>query len=859
MCHKAEREFSLCYSEEGIEICNTINFNCFTITYAAMSYIKFKTVTSFIFAFALLMYNNLIANESLTNYARHSARDRSVIVTSESGQQIRITPYGNHIVRVQAVRAGEKYFADDRYEMVESHKWKGSVSINDEGDAVLLSSPESTGFSVRVNKNPLRLSFIVNSDKQTLLQERNSIVWVEDSVQASFEYDTAEHFTGLGHGFFGRAQSIDLRGEKISRSYGTMHGQQAPLNVPFYLSSKGYGIFLNSTFPNEFNFGKDGDYGISLFGGGQLDFFFILGPELTSIIDRYTQLTGRPRMPLKAFFGLALSDKGHDHASATPSDEQWWKDKITQHRNAGFPLDHIVNDNRWRAGGGKRCESYFDWDAERYPDPAEYERWIRKNGLITTLDFNRCIASHSDGWKKKFNIPESRLIDFNDSAPDLTKKEVRSWWWNLMWRKSLNPKLKFPGDALWIDEFDEMGKTEVTAKLGNGKTWLEMRNYWFFLVAKALVQEGWDKNFKDTKRPFVWVRGMTSGGQRYATLWSGDIDQTYDDMKTQVRGMQLAGISGFPFWGHDAGGFRFADTIPGPSDALYRQWSMAFGSFTPYWKPHGIGISRWPLDRPEEVQHDAKKYSELRYMLMPYTYTYAHVAAETGIPMTRAMILDHQNDSSAWKNDLQYMWGNEMLVAPNCSDSGNVSVWLPKGNWYDFWNDAQLKGDQTISYPAPLGKLPLFVKAGSIIPAANYALSTAFMRGDSLTIHVYTGADGSFSLYEDDGITERYKSKGEKRITNISFTQESSFIAIHAAQGSYTSAVKSRAYRVIVHGLTHPQIFSVNGVELGQLQTDREAIAAQEGLVWNESKKQLSIYIKSTPVSQSLSIQPIIN
>jgi alpha-D-xyloside xylohydrolase len=378
------------------------------------------------------------------------------------------------------------------------------------------------------------------------------------------------------------------------------------------------------------------------------------------------------------------------------------------------------------------------------------------------LDFYRCIAVQSEGWKPSFNLPQNDGIDFNTSAPDFTKKEVRDWFWNTMWNKSLNPSLGYPGDALWIDEFDEMGKAPVTMKFADGTTWMERRNYWFFLISKSLVQQGWDKSFKGTKRPSVWVRGMTAGAQRYATLWSGDINSTYEDMKTQVVGLQLAGISGFPFWGHDAGGFHLGESKDTPNDSMYRQWSMAFGSFTPFWKPHGIGKSRWPLDRSEEVQKEAKLYSELRYKLMPYMYTYARKANETGLPMARAMVIDYQHELLAWKSDLQYMWGKEFLVAPNCSDNSNVLVWLPKGTWYNFWNDEQIKGDRIIDFPAPVGKLPLFVKEGSIIPMANYALSTAAIKNDSLSIHVYPGKDAAFTLYEDDGISENYLNKNEK-------------------------------------------------------------------------------------------------
>ena len=795
--------------------------------------------------------------ETMGSYAHHHFDGRSIVFSTSSGQRLRVTPYGDQIVRIQAVRPKEEFFPDDHYEMVESHQWDGSFRPSDRGTFFLLETRADNGLVLHVNKNPMRILYVHRGEKAPTLQESDGIWWEGSTVHTSFMYHPQEHFTGLGHGYFGRSDRLDLKGEVVQRNYGTAHGQQAPLIVPFYLSSNGYGIFLNSMFPNSFSFGKGGVYEFSIDGDSRMDYFFIRGPDLVQVIDRYTQLTGRPRFPPMAMFGLALSDKGHDHTSATPSDEMWWKQKISEHRSAGFPMDHVVNDNRWRAGGGKRCESYLAWDSTRYPDPAEYEQWVQANGLVVTLDFNRCIASRSDGWKPSFNIPDADSIEFGHSAPDFTRKEVREWFWNLFWCKSLNPELRYPGDALWIDEFDEMGKAPPSMVLGNGRRWLEMRNYWFFLMAKALVQEGWDVSIGPTKRPFVWVRGMTAGAQRYATLWSGDIKPSYDDMKTQIRGMQLAGLSGFPFWGHDAGGFHGWESGKGPDDTMYRQWSMAFGCFTPFWKPHGMGQSRWPLDRSIKAQQDAKKYSELRYTLMPYIYTYVHRAFEAGIPIARAMIIEHQGDSLAWEHDLQYMWGREMLVAPNCSDSGNVTAWLPDGVWYDFWDDTKWQGNQVINYDAPVGVLPLFVKAGSIIPMAPPALSTAFMSRDSLVIHIYTGADASFTLYEDDGITERYRTNGEKRTTDVIFTQSSMSLRIAAGVGSYEGAPARRTYRVDFHGLSRPLCMEINGKPLTFVKSVGGTTAAQEGIVWDEGKKCLSALIKSLPIAHDVVLKAI--
>jgi alpha-glucosidase (family GH31 glycosyl hydrolase) len=588
---------------------------------------------------------------------------------------------------------------------------------------------------------------------------------------------------------------------------------------------------------------------------GRLDYFFILGPEIANILDRYTQLTGRPRLPPLAIFGLALSDKSNDETTKDPSDENWWKRRALEHWRAGFPLDHLINDNRWRAGGGKRCESYFDWDRTRFPDPAEFERWIKEHGLVVTLDFNRCIAQRSDGFKFSYNIPDARGIEFGDSAPDFTRREVREWFWKIFWRKSINPGLGYPGDALWIDEFDEYGPARADMTLGNGRSWAEMRNYWFFLIAKALVQEGWDTDIGPAKRPFVWVRGMTAGAQRYATLWSGDIKPSYDEMKKQIRGMQLAGLSGFPFWGHDAGGFYDWEKRVGPDDNMYRQWSMAFGSFTPFWKPHGFGQSRWPTDRSPAAQQDAGTYGHLRYALIPYTYTYAHQASETGVPIARAMVIAYRRNPLAWKYDLQYMWGRELLVAPNPSDGEAVKVWLPKGTWYDIWDDTKYSGDRVIKYNAPIGKLPLFVKAGSIIPMAYPALTTAAIEKDKLVIHVYAGGDAEFYLYDDDGTTEKYKTEKQFSLTPLKFRQANTSLAIGPVTGTYKGAPVRRSYHLVFHGLSRPISMTVDKKRLPRFKSENEAVAAGGGTVWDETGKRLHIYIKPTSIRQPISVR----
>lgn len=740
----------------------------------------------------------LLALSISTSCAIHAYRvtDGAYYIDSPDGTRtLRVSWYGDAIVRLQTAHDGEPFLPDDHYEMVETHGWPGDTRIDVTDEFVFM---RSARMRIAIDRNTLATRFYQGDGAMPILQEQAGARRADRARIVRFEPRSGERFTGLGHGFFARATSIELTGDVIERNYGSAPGEQAPLIVPFYLSSLGYGVFLNSTFPNRFAMNAGGDYSMAIdtYGfDGQLDYFFIAGPKLTDVLDRYTQLTGRPRLPMTAMFGLQLSDKAHDHSSATPSDERWWQAKIAAHREAGLPLDHVVNDNRWRAAGGKRCESKLEWDRSRYPDPRSWKQWLDKRGLVTSIDFNRCIASHSDGWQPAFNLPPIDNIEFADSAPDLSNADFRRWFWQIFYEKSLDPALAYPGDALWIDEFDEQGAAPMDIILANGRSFAEMRNYWFFLIAKALIADGWDKS-DIRRRPFVWVRGMTAGAQRYATLWSGDIKPNDEDMAAQVRAMQLAGLAGFPFWGHDAGGFFDWDKGVGPDESLYRRWAIALGSFAPIWKPHGMGASRWPLDRSPQSLDTARTFARLRYELMPYLYSVAHGAADTGMPIARAMLLEYPEHDEAWQHDLQYLFGPDLLVVPRVGGARTLA-WLPAGRWYSIWDARHYAGDQVLDLSDDAPVMPVLARAGAVIPKRDYVPSTAFIDKTRLTIDVYTGADGEFRLVEDDDRTEDYR-MGERRITWLRYDDRAKALTIEAAEGSYADAPDYRDVSVNV-------------------------------------------------------------
>jgi len=797
----------------------------------------FRVITAVPPLLVLFLSGHSLAQQ-IGNYSSHASSGRSVVVTGASGERLRITPYGDYITRVQAVQNGEDFYPDDRYEMVESHDWGGTLDVVDGTSSLELTTAADDGILISIAKQPMRLSFALKAEGTPVLAEQGGISWSGNSITESFAPTTDEHYAGLGHPAYGRIESLDRQGTSLT----VRSGNEGACIVPFYLSSRGYGVFLNTTFTHTINLGQNNAYSLGINGegyGGQMDYFFIAGPEVAEVVDRYTQLTGRPRMPQRSIFGLHLSDKSDPNNNG----EAWWKTMITDHRNAGFAFDHQVNDNAWRASNESvsgQMNSWFEFRADRFPDPAEYKRWADENGVTVTLDLNRPGIPLNPSWNNAYSIPGT-----ND-CPDFTNPAAVDWIWNLFFSKAFDPALGYPGDAIWLDEFDYPDHNHSTT-LASGKRWAEESINYHFDLLKACVETGWDPAIGEAKRPYFWSRGITAGAQRFGTYWTGDIDGNWQDMAYQVKAMQSAGVSGFPYFNHDAGA-HFTPTVN--EDNLYRQWDMAFGSFTPIWKPHGPGHKRWPLQRNATCQDTARTYITARYQMIPYIYSYAHLAQQTGMPMARPMFFEHQDDATAWERDMQYFWGHEMLVAPNCSDgNNNVSVWLPSGNWYYFWDDTKYAGNTTENVSAATGVLPVFVREGAIVPMAPFASSTFFIPQDVLVIHAYTGADAEpFRLYEDDGVTERFRTAGELRTTDLRFTQQDLVVEIGAARGSYAGAPSERSYQVVYHGLSDEPAMYVNGTPIDSYSSQGAVPDGSNGTVWDAQSGLLNVYVASTSV-----------
>jgi alpha-glucosidase (family GH31 glycosyl hydrolase) len=482
-----------------------------------------RSLFSGTFLCAALLASAGLANAApLGTYSSHAilTTPAAIEITDNSGKLLRLRAYGDDMVRVQA-SDDATFLPDDHYQMVEHHNHGGSLTIlSDDATSLVIASGD---IRVTVSKNPLRLSF-ADAGGNTILSDSSGIDLDPAVLSYNFTADNAEKFIGYGQKRLALQDTFQLAGRTERRNYNENgfpgRGSQGVVIVPFYMSSKGYGFFANSTYPNEGRFNVAGDYSFRLETAGEAaeaDYFFILGPAPADILEAYTRLTGRPRMLGKSYFGIHLSDNDPQIPGLPNINQQWWETMTTNHHNAGLPLDHMVFDNDWRAasplpGGvvGQWGGSQFAFEATRYPDPASFRQSYDAKGLTLTLDLNLNNCNDSEGWNPSFNLDPSITTNHGNSEPDYWNPATRNWFWNLMWNKAFNPALGYPGDAIWLDESDGVGRPNSHI-VSNGRTWREMKNYYFFQTAYAAVAEGWD-NVEGEPHPALARRNARTSG-----------------------------------------------------------------------------------------------------------------------------------------------------------------------------------------------------------------------------------------------------------------------------------------------------------------------------------------------------------
>jgi alpha-D-xyloside xylohydrolase len=562
--------------------------------------------------------------------------------------------------------------------------------------------------------------------------------------------------------------------------------------IPLLVSSRGYALmwntaaltYIDNRFPSELT--------LSAIAGQSIDYYFIYGPEMDTIIHEYRTMTGHAPMLPKWAYGYFQS-----------KDRYVSLDEIlgiaARYRQEHIPLDAMVQDWFWWK---KEGDPEFNTN---YHDVTKDLETLHKENVHAMISVWGLLDPKSETYK---TLEEKHLMVPGAHVYDPSSPEARDTYWN-----RLPGKLLAQGwDAFWLDSAEpeefwpHMGDAILRNKqiaIGNGAEYTNV----FPLLHTLGVQEHW-KETSERKRVFLLTRSAFLGQQRVgATVWSGDVYTSYWALSRQLpAGLNFA-LSGYPYWTTDIGGYwpAFPGVIEQPAyQELYARW-FEFGTFCPIFRTHGHRPNNeiWTYDR---VEPTLIRYDNLRYRLMPYIYSLAWKVTSEDYTIQRPLVMDWRTDEKTWNIGDEFMFGSAILVSPVLkANADRRSVYLPPSPaWYDFWTGAAASGGKEIEAEAPLDRMPLYVRAGSILPMGPEIEYAEQNPGGPIELRIYRGADGQFDLYEDAGDSYDYE-KGQHSVIPIRWNERASVLTIGGREGSFPGMVGTRTFRIVVvesgHGI----------------------------------------------------------
>ena len=507
-------------------------------------------------------------------------------------------------------------------------------------------------------------------------------------------YGTGERFTP----FVKNGQTVEIYNED-----GGTSTEQSYKNIPFYLSNKGYGIFVNHPERVSFEFATEHVTKTSFsVKGGSLDYFFFNGPSMKEVLNRYTDLTGKPSLPAPWTFGLWLST-----SFTTNYDEETVMSFIDGMLNRDIPLRTFHFDCFWMKGFHW---SDFIWDDEVFPDPVGMLRRIKEKGLNICVWINPYIGQESalfaEGMEKEYFLkrPNGDVWQWDMWQPgmallDFTNPAACKWY-----QDKLEVLMDMGVDCFKTD-FGE--RIPVNCVYFDGSDPEKMHNFYTYLYNKTVYELLERKRGK--KDAVLFARSATAGGQKFPVHWGGDCWSDYESMEESLRGGLSLLMSGFGYWAHDIGGFESTSTAD-----VYKRW-VAFGLLSSHSRLHGSHSYRVPWLYDEEAVDVVRSFTKLKASLMPYLFKTAVDTSRSGVPTMRSMALEFTQDRNCHYLDKQYMLGDNLLVAPIFNDESKGIFYLPKGIWTDFFTGEEMEGGLWVEKEYDYLHLPLMVKENSII------------------------------------------------------------------------------------------------------------------------------------------------
>ncbi len=773
------------------------------------------------------------------------------IVINCGDAQIQITPLTEDMVRVRVVRGEIKNYpgswavAKDRWNLP-SHVYK------EDARSITIGLKDLT---VKILKSPVRISFLTPNG-EVINQDDSSkgMSWDGKQVRVWKSMPEQELYYGFGEKT-GRLERRGLAMTNWNYDIPAYTPATDPIyhSIPFFLgmkSGKFYGIFFDNTYRTSFDMGKESERYYS-FGAedGILDYYFFYGPGPKKVIERFTELTGRMNLPPKWAIGYQQCRWSYYPESKV-------RDIAANFRKRGIPCDVIYLDIDYMEGF--RC---FTWNKENFPDPAKMVADLAKDGFKIVTIIDPGIKHDTSYWVYKEGLKGNHFVLNPDSSlflgpvwpgicafPDFANTKTRSWWGTL-YKDLVNTGIKgFWNDMNEPSVFDVPTKTFPLDTRHNidgvVSTHAEIHNVYGMQMARG-TYEG-VRRLRPNERPFVLTRAGYAGTQRYSAAWTGDNVSSWEHLAMAIPISLNFGLSGQPFVGPDIGGF-----IGSPTGEMYTRW-LQYGVFLPLCRSHSVtgSINKEPWAFGEEFEKINKKFIELRYQLMPFLYTEFYKASISGVPIMRPLLLEFPDDKTTYRIDTQFMVGENILVSP-VMEAGSTSRWmyLPNGDWFDFWTREKFAGGKWIDAKAPIDQLPIFIRAGAVIPMQQIVQFTDQAPVDPLTFEIFPSTEAKGICYEDDGISFDFQT-GKYRSVGLKVRMHSSEIAIDRSspEGEFVPPKRS-------------VVFAVNGVAqkpksvLARGKAIPEIISlAQSGEGWTFDPTMHRLSVKTLDTQEAIAV-----
>ncbi|MFC4599174.1 alpha-xylosidase [Cohnella hongkongensis] len=611
------------------------------------------------------------------------------------------------------------------------HTGNADVRIENNDRFVSLTSGDTT---VTVTKrHPVQITYAYRSKKLTGSGTRSTAyVQAEDGVhyfREQLSLAVGETVYGLGERFtpfVKNGQVVEIWNED-----GGTASEQAYKNVPFYVTNRGYGVFVNHPELVSFEIGSEAvskaQFSVQ---GEQLEYYLIGGDTLKAVLGNYTSLTGKPALPPAWSYGLWLTT-----SFTTDYDEKTVTGFVEGMAARDLPLAVFHFDCFWM----KEYEwCSFEWDERVFPDPAGMLSRLKARGLNICVWINPYIAQRSalfdegmaGGYLLKRpdgSVWQWDLWQYGMGIVDFTNPAARRWF-----QDKLAALLDMGVDSFKTD-FGERIPTDVV--YSDGSDPMQMHNYYTQLYNQTVFELLEEKRGKG--EAVLFARSATAGGQRFPVHWGGDCEATYESMAESLRGGLSLGLSGFGFWSHDIGGFEQSS-----SPDLYKRW-VQFGLLSSHSRLHGSTSYRVPWLYDEEAVDVLRFFTKLKLRLMPYLFGQAASTSEAGLPLMRAMVLEFGDDPACDYLDRQYMLGDSLLVAPIFNSEGQSFYYLPRGTWTHFLSGEQVQGGGWRNERYDYFSLPLYVRENRLIPVGSEDTRPDYDYTDGVTLHLFALQDRS--------------------------------------------------------------------------------------------------------------------